>query len=186
MEADLAARPGRRSQDDELYGHVARCRDRTHPAESDFGGYGGRLYFPTNEGFMTLQMKPATGWPACARLGKQGPMHHLLASSPKVPVIPTITAFTIGRFFKHEQGQDGGDAELQPKHPAVRFVIGAWDEGDLRDADKHIAPDIEIYTNGLTFSSEHNGQPSHGQGEHRVVARARAGRADGALPGDPR
>ena len=41
-------------------------------AESDFfepltvdslivSGYGGRIYSPTNEGFITLQMKPATG-----------------------------------------------------------------------------------------------------------------------------
>ena len=52
---------------------------------------------------------------------------------------------------------DRGDAELEPKHPAVKFVLGAWNEGDFGEARKHIGPDSEIYTNGLSFSSEHGG-----------------------------
>ena len=83
-------------------------------------------------------------------------MNHLLASGPHLAVIPTLTAPAV-RHFKHKQGQDGGDAELEPKHPAVKFVLGAWNEGDFGEARKHIAPDIEIYTNGLSFSSEHGG-----------------------------
>ena len=83
-------------------------------------------------------------------------MNHLLASGPHLAVIPTLTALAV-RHFKHKQGQDGGDAELEPKHPAVKFVLGAWNEGDFGEARKHIAPDIEIYTNGLSFSSEHGG-----------------------------
>ena len=83
-------------------------------------------------------------------------MNHLLASSPHLAVIPTLTALAI-RHFKHKQGPDDDSAELEPKHPAVKFVLGAWNEGDFSDADKHIAPDIEIYTNGLSFSSEHGG-----------------------------
>jgi SnoaL-like domain len=39
----------------------------------------------------------------------------------------------------------------------VKFVLGAWNDGDFSEADKHIAPDIEIYTHGLSFSSEHGG-----------------------------
>jgi hypothetical protein len=58
-------------------------------------------------------------------------MNHLLASGPHLAVIPTIAAFTI-RHFKHKQGQDGGDAKLEPKHPAVKFVLGAWNEGEVR------------------------------------------------------
>ena len=83
-------------------------------------------------------------------------MNHLLASSPHLAVIPALTALTI-RHFKHKQGQDDGGAELQPKHPAVKFVLGAWNEGDFSDADNHIAPDMEIYTNGLLLSSGHDG-----------------------------
>ena len=109
-------------------------------------------------------------------------MHHLLASGPHLAVIPTLTALAV-RHFKHKQGKDDEGTELEPKHPAVKFLLGAWNEGDFVDARKHVAPDIEIYTNGLSLSSEHGG---HGQGEHRVVARARAGPADGALPGDRR
>ena len=36
-------------------------------------------------------------------------------------------------------------------------MLGAWNEGDFSDADNHIAPDMEIYTNGLLLSSEHDG-----------------------------
>jgi predicted ester cyclase len=83
-------------------------------------------------------------------------MHHLLASSPHLAVIPTVTALTI-RHFKHKQGQGGGGAELEPKHPAVTFLVGGWNEGDFSEAHKHIAPAIEIYANGLSLSSEHGG-----------------------------
>ena len=72
-------------------------------------------------------------------------MNHLLASSPHLAVIPALTALTI-RHFKHKQGQDDGSAELEPKHPAVKFMLGAWNEGDFSDAGNHIAPDMEIYT----------------------------------------
>jgi hypothetical protein len=60
-------------------------------------------------------------------------MHHLLASNAHLAVIPTVTALTI-RHFKHKQGRDGGDAELEPKHPAVRFMLGAWNDGDFSEA----------------------------------------------------
>ena len=83
-------------------------------------------------------------------------MNHLLASGPHLAVIPTLTAFTI-RHFKHKQGQDDGGAELEPKHPAVKFVLGAWNEGDFSEAGKYIAPGMEIYTNGLSLSSDHGG-----------------------------
>ena len=83
-------------------------------------------------------------------------MKDLLASGPHLAVIPTLTALAI-RHFKPKQGQDDGGAELEPKHPAVKFVLGAWNEGDFSDAGKHIAPDLEIYTNGLSLSAEHDG-----------------------------
>jgi predicted ester cyclase len=83
-------------------------------------------------------------------------MNHLLASGPTLAVIPTVTALTI-RHFRHKQGKDGGEAEPEPKHPAVRVVLGAWNDGDFSQADQHIAPDIKIYTNGLPVSSEHGG-----------------------------
>ena len=37
----------------------------------------------------------------------------------------------------------------------MKFVPGDWNEGDFGEARKHIASDIEIYTNGLSFSTEH-------------------------------
>ena len=38
-----------------------------------------------------------------------------------------------------------------------RFLLGAWNEGDFSEADKHNAPGMEIYTNGLSISSEYGG-----------------------------
>jgi hypothetical protein len=83
-------------------------------------------------------------------------MNHLLASGPDLAVIPTLAAFTV-RHFKDKRGQDDGDAGLEPKRPAVRFVLGAWNEGDFSEARKHVAPGIGIYANGLSVSSDHGG-----------------------------
>ncbi len=83
-------------------------------------------------------------------------MNNLLASGPNLAVIPTVTALTI-RHFRHKPGKDGGGAEPGPKHPAVKFVLGAWNDGDFSEAYQHIAPGIEIYTNGLSLTSGHGG-----------------------------
>ena len=83
-------------------------------------------------------------------------MKDLLASGPHLAVIPMVTALAI-RHFKHKQGQDDDGAELEPKHPAVKFVLGAWNEGDFSQTHKLIAPDMQIYTNGLSLSSDHDG-----------------------------
>ena len=77
-------------------------------------------------------------------------MNGLLASGPNLAVIPTVTALAITH-FKHKQGKDVEGAQLEPKHPAVSFVLSAWNDGDFNDAHKHIAPDISIYTNGRSF-----------------------------------
>lgn len=79
-------------------------------------------------------------------------MHDLVPGDVVVGVIPTLTALAI-RHFK--QGKDQG--EIEAKHPAVRFLLDAWNDGTFDDAHEHIAPDIEVYTNGLSFESEHGG-----------------------------
>ena len=83
-------------------------------------------------------------------------MNGLLASTPHLAVIPTLTALTI-RHYRHKPGKDGGGAEPGPKHPAVRFLLGAWNGGDFSEAYQHIAPDIEVYTNGLSLTSGYGG-----------------------------
>ena len=83
-------------------------------------------------------------------------MSSLLASHVHLAVIPTVTALAI-RHFKHKPGQDSDDARLEPKHPAVRFILGAWNDGDFSQAYQHIAPGIEAYANGLPPGSEHGG-----------------------------
>lgn len=90
------SRPGSKTlgtvlKTDELDGHdglrLGPWRDAATGrilAESDFfepltvnslivASYGSRMYFPTDEGFTTLRVKPATGWPPVLRLGKGGP-----------------------------------------------------------------------------------------------------------------
>jgi predicted ester cyclase len=82
-------------------------------------------------------------------------MHNLLPADVMLAVIPTVTALTI-RHFRHAK-DDEGEHELEPKHPAVRFLLDAWNEGDLSDAHEHVAPDCEVYTNGLALEGEHAG-----------------------------
>ena len=62
-----------------------------------------------------------------------------------VAVIPTLTMLAI-RHFR----QGAPEAEHEPKHPAVRFVVAAWNEGDFREAEKYIAPDFALSLNGFT------------------------------------
>ena len=83
-------------------------------------------------------------------------MNDLLASGPDLAVIPTVTALAI-KHFKYKQGKDVEGAQLEPKHPAVSFVLGAWNDGDFNEAHKYIAPDISIYTNGRSFTTEGGG-----------------------------
>jgi predicted ester cyclase len=39
----------------------------------------------------------------------------------------------------------------------VKFMLGTWNDGDFGEAHKHIAPDVEVFTNGLLLESEHGG-----------------------------
>ena len=82
-------------------------------------------------------------------------MRYLTHADVTLSVIPTVTALTI-RHFKHAKS-DEGESELEPKHPAVKFLLDAWNEGDLSDAHEHVAPDCEVYTNGLALEGEHAG-----------------------------
>ncbi len=78
-------------------------------------------------------------------------MFDLVPGEVAVGVIPTLTMLTI-RHFKHQD-----DGEVEAKHPAVKFLVGAWNEGNFEDAHEHIAPDVEVYTNGLAPRSERGG-----------------------------
>ena len=59
----------------------------------------------------------------------------------------------------HPDAHDARDQTLQtrppgehePKHPAVKFVVAAWNEGDFSDAEKHVATELAISINGLTY-----------------------------------
>jgi predicted ester cyclase len=78
----------------------------------------------------------------------------LLNPDVTLGVIPTVTALAI-RHFKQKKGDEG--ERLEPKHPAVRFLFAAWNGDDFSGAHEHIAPDVEIFTNGTSYQSEHGG-----------------------------
>ena len=60
-----------------------------------------------------------------------------------VAIIPTLGALAVRHFRQGKQG------EHEAKHPAVRFLVAAWNEGDFSEAEKHVAPDCAVYVNGF-------------------------------------
>ena len=60
-----------------------------------------------------------------------------------VAIIPTLGALAVRHF------RQGKQDEHEPKDPAVRFLVAAWNEGDFSEAEKHVAPDCAIYMNGF-------------------------------------
>ena len=64
-------------------------------------------------------------------------------------MIPALTMLAL-RHFKHEEPE----AELEPKHPTVKFLLAAWNEGDFSDAEKYVASDCAIHWNGFTYDPD--------------------------------
>ena len=60
-----------------------------------------------------------------------------------VAIIPTLGALAVRHF------RQGKQDEHEPNHPAVRFLVAAWNEGDFSEAEKHVAPDCAVYMNGF-------------------------------------
>ena len=65
-----------------------------------------------------------------------------------ISVIPTLAALAV-RHFKH----GSSEGEHEPKHEAVKFLLGAWNNADFDEAEQHVGPACEIYMNGLTDGS---------------------------------
>ena len=63
-------------------------------------------------------------------------------------VVPTLAALGLGarRFMS---GRREGE-EHEPKHPAVKFIVTAWNQGDFSEAEKHVAPVVAVSVNGDT------------------------------------
>ena len=70
-----------------------------------------------------------------------------------VSIIPTLAALTI-KHFKHSDKEDH-----EPRNDAIRFLLHAWNGGNFDEAEKYVAPECEIYLNGLADSV-----PSAGDG----------------------
>ena len=68
----------------------------------------------------------------------------LLPADVEVAIIPTLGALAV-RHFRH-----GKQEEHEPKHPAVKFLVAAWNDGDFSEAEKHVAPDCAVFMNGFT------------------------------------
>ena len=67
-------------------------------------------------------------------------------------VIPTLTVLAARHFRRGKP-----EAEHEPKHPAVKFILAVWNEGDFSEAGKHVAPDVATSINGLTSDSTPEG-----------------------------
>jgi steroid delta-isomerase-like uncharacterized protein len=73
-----------------------------------------------------------------------------LASSPDTDVAVIASLVIMGtKHFRHKK-QEG---ENEPKHPAVKFVLAAWNEGDFGEAEKYVAPDLAMSMNGFAYDS---------------------------------
>jgi hypothetical protein len=83
----------------------------------------------------------------CWLLAKLVPPHGVHAA-----VIPTLVALGARHFRRGKRTGEHG-----PKHPAVRFVLAAWNEGDFSEAGKYVAPDLAMSINGLTDDSAPEG-----------------------------
>ena len=66
----------------------------------------------------------------------------------QLDVIPTLVV--LGRkHFKHVKPE----AEHEPKHPAVKFILDVWNQGDFSEAEKYVAPDLAMSINGFAYES---------------------------------
>ncbi len=68
----------------------------------------------------------------------------LLPADIEAAIIPTLGALAV-RHFRH-----GKQEEHEPKHPAVKFLVAAWNEGDFSEAEKHVAPGCAVYMNSFS------------------------------------
>ena len=68
----------------------------------------------------------------------------LLPADVEVAIIPTLGALAVRHF------RQGKQEEHEPKHPAVKFLVAAWNDGDFSEAEKHVAPDCAVFMNGFT------------------------------------
>lgn len=83
---------------------------------------------------------------------------HVASLEVDAAVIPTLAVLATKHFKKGKQGKQ------EPKHPAVKFVLAAWNDGDFAEVEKHVAPDCAIYANGLAMDS---GSPDSGAADAR-------------------
>ncbi len=72
----------------------------------------------------------------------------VLSPGVHAAVIPTLTVLAARHFRRGKRKGEHG-----PKHPAVKFILAAWNEGDFSEAAKHVAPDVATSINGFTDDS---------------------------------
>jgi SnoaL-like polyketide cyclase len=83
----------------------------------------------------------------CWRLAKS-----VASPGVQLDVIPTLVALGTKRFMRGKP-----EAEHEPKHPAVKFILGVWNEGDFSEAEKYVAPELAMSINGFAYDSTPEG-----------------------------
>ncbi len=76
----------------------------------------------------------------------------LPSSGVHAAVIPTLAVLATRHFRRGKP-----EAEHEPKHPAVKFILAVWNEGDFSEAGKYVAPDVATSINGFTSDSTPEG-----------------------------
>src|SRR6266487_4408819 len=76
----------------------------------------------------------------------------LPSPGPHAAVIPTLTVLAARHFRRGKRKGEHG-----PKHPAVKFVLAAWNEGDFSEAGKYVSPGLAMSINGFTDDSAPDG-----------------------------
>ena len=70
----------------------------------------------------------------------------------QLDVIPTLVALGTKRFMRGKP-----EAQHEPKHPAVKFLLGVWNEGDFSEAEKYVAAGLAMSMNGFAYDSTPQG-----------------------------
>lgn len=77
---------------------------------------------------------------------------HVAPPGVHAAVIPTLAVLGT-KYLRRGKST----AEHEPKHPAVKFVLAAWNEGDFSEAGKYVAPNVATSANGFTYDSAPGG-----------------------------
>lgn len=88
-----------------------------------------------------------TGAVACSWLVAR----FFLPAGADAALIPTLIIMGRRHFKRGKQDPH------EPQHPAVKFVLGVWNEGDYSEVEKYVAPGVTLSMNGFVYDAGPDG-----------------------------